>query len=138
MKKKKPVRKVLVDKPVEQPASKRTKAEKNAQFAEAYGGKAPAPPFEYDHRKTNPGLHRLYVEWAVRHMALFDQVISAFGSEANLNMLDATWAVINERAKLIKTNAAYAEAEKLINIYKSVKPFQVSRTVQFNAELDKG
>jgi len=138
MKKKKPVRKVLVDKPVEQPASKRTKAEKNAQFAEAYGGKVATPAFEYDHRKTNPGLHRLYVEWAVRHMALFDQVISAFGSEANLNMLDATWAVINERAKLIKTNAAYAEAEKLINIYKSVKPFQVSRTVQFNAELDKG
>jgi len=138
MKKKKPVRKVCTDKPVGQPASKRTKTEKNAQFAEAYGGKAPAPPFERDERKTNPGLHRLYVEWAVRHIALFDRVIEAFGGEANLNMMDVTIAVMNERAKLIKTNAAYAEAEKLINIFKSVRPIRIDRAVQFNEELDKG
>jgi len=137
MKKKKPVRKVLVDKPVEQPASKRTKAEKNAQFAEAYGGKVATPAFEYDHRKTNPGLHRLYVEWAVRHIALFDRVIEAFGDQSNLNMMDVTIAVMAERAKLIKTNAAYAEAEKLINIFKSVRPIRIDRAVQFNEELDK-
>lgn len=98
MTKKKSVRKVTVAKPKGQPA------------------------FESDHRKDKPRLHRLYVEWAVRHLALMDQVISAFDAQSNFNVLDVTIAVMDERAKLIKVNAAYAEADKLIQIFKSVRP----------------
>lgn len=93
--------------------------------------------FKHDHRKTNPGLHRLYVEWAVRHLAVYEQAMRAFGNESNLNMLDGLYVLGAERAKLIRENAAYAEADKLINTYNSVGPLLSAREVDYNRELDK-
>ena len=92
--------------------------------------------FEHDVR-DKPGLHRLYVEWAVRHLAIYEQAILAFDRESNLNMIDGLCVLIQERDKLIKTNAAYAEADKLIKIFKSVGPLPVQRDIEYNEEIDK-
>lgn len=117
----------------------RSKEQKNVQFAAAYGAapnKLFKPTFEHDVR-DKPGLHRLYVEWAVRHLAIYEQAIRAFDRESNLNMIDGLCALIQERDKLIKTNAAYAEADKLIKIFKSVGPLPVQRDIEYNEEIDK-
>lgn len=118
---------------------------KNAEYAAAYGASSERikkweakPLFERDERKTNPGLHRLYVEWAVKHLAVFEKAIQAFSTQSNLNALDGPAALFTERDKLIQTNAAYAEADKLIKIYCSVHPIKIDRELEYNVEIDKG
>lgn len=71
--------------------------------------------FKTDHRKSNPGLHMLYTKWAVTHLSAIDECLEKLNAFSNLNMLDITSAMRDEREKLVKTNAAYAEAQEILD-----------------------
>ena len=77
--------------------------------------------FSQDWRKTNPGLHLLYVKTAVKHLVAIDDMLLKLNDFSNGNMMGAIEALDNERAKLVKTNAAYADADEII---KSIGPFR--------------
>lgn len=77
--------------------------------------------FKLDLRKENPGLHLLYVKWAVKHLVLLDSMIQRLWSEANLNLWDAGMALKKERDRLVKKNAAYADAQEILNEIESLK-----------------
>jgi hypothetical protein len=70
--------------------------------------------FKEDHRDSNPGLHLLYVKWAVGHLTLIDGIEKLLFEQSNLNLLDLQIAVSNEREKLVKENAAYADASEVL------------------------
>lgn len=70
--------------------------------------------FPEDYRKSNPGLHMLYTKWAIPHLVEIDKAIHKFDSFSNLNMLGVTIALFKEREKLVKENAAYAEADAIL------------------------
>lgn len=67
-----------------------------------------------DYRKSNPKLHKLYASSAYRHLMAIDRMISELESFSNINMLDITIVMQNERDKLVRQNAAYAEASNII------------------------
>ena len=69
-----------------------------------------------DHRKTNPGLHLLYVKWAVQHLRAIDLAIQSLGRFSNLNLIDSLSALQIERAKLVEGNAAYTEAHAILYV----------------------
>lgn len=64
---------------------------------------------EIDYSKTNPALHYLYVTTAMEHLVALRSAIKKL-SRANFNWHGPTDALITERAKLLKENAAYQEA----------------------------
>lgn len=70
--------------------------------------------FPNDHRKTNAALHMLYTKWAVRHLVEIDKALKTFYDFSNMNMLGVTEALRNERKKLTTENAAYAEADDIL------------------------
>ena len=71
--------------------------------------------FKEDHRKTNPGLHLLYVKTAVVHLTVIDECLKKLEYQSNLNMLDSIQALYKERGKLVKNNAAYADAQEILD-----------------------
>jgi hypothetical protein len=73
-----------------------------------------ANKFKDDQRKKNPGLHLLYVEWAIAHLKALDDCISKLEAFSNLNMLDSIVALGKERAKLVRDNAAYFDADRFL------------------------
>lgn len=72
--------------------------------------------FMFDHRKTNPTLHLLYVKTAVQHLLILDSFLVRLHNLANLNLVEAISALSKERERLVKTNAAYADAQEIIEI----------------------
>jgi hypothetical protein len=77
--------------------------------------------FKRDERKTNPSLHLLYVEWALQHLTMIERCLDDLNSFSNLNMMDVAFALVKARDKLIKENAAYADAWKF---YQSILKIQ--------------
>jgi len=77
--------------------------------------------FEQDHRKSNPGLHLLYVKWAIQHLTTINVSIEKISKYSNLNMFDILNAMWKEREKLIKNNAAYADAQEIISSIQEIK-----------------
>lgn len=72
--------------------------------------------FASDHRETNPGLHKLYVEWAITHLVAIKKALKSFYKFSNCNMNGPIEALEKARDKLIEENAAYAEAARHMEI----------------------
>ncbi len=72
------------------------------------------PVFKEDLRKQNPALHLLYVKWAVKHLVLLEECTEKLFGVSNLNMLRPAVALQRERAKLIRENAAYFDADEIL------------------------
>lgn len=70
--------------------------------------------FANDYRKTNAGLHMLYTKCAVKHLVEIDKAIKSFCNFSNINMLGPIEALVSERRKLTTDNAAYAEADDIL------------------------
>lgn len=77
--------------------------------------------FEKDYRESNPGLHMLYTKWAIKHLVVIDEFYQKISNFSNLNMMDLLETIKNERAKLILTNAAYADADEILESIKKHK-----------------
>lgn len=73
------------------------------------------PEFDDDHRKSNPGLHMLYVKWACKHLTIIDGCIKKMNRESNCNMHEPVEALRKSRAGLIANNAAYHDAHEIMN-----------------------
>lgn len=73
--------------------------------------------FLHDFRTSNPRLHYLYLQSAMTHLGALEKVIRMLNEFSNLNMLGVTLAVQREVNKLVRTDAAYAEAADLISKY---------------------
>ena len=77
--------------------------------------------FKVDHREENAGLHLLYVKTAVKHLKYIDEVLGKLDDFANMNILDLSCAIQKERTKLVKENAAYADADEIVQIFRDNK-----------------
>jgi len=71
--------------------------------------------FKEDQRKENPGLHLLYTKRAITHLAQIEEIQKKLSSFSNTNMIDISLSVERERQKLIKNNAAYADANEILD-----------------------
>lgn len=81
--------------------------------------------YESDFRKSNPALHRLYVEWAVNDLMVINQSLARLYAVSRICMLGAAAALQQERDKLVATSAAWADADVLVrSVYKHLrKPY---------------
>lgn len=70
--------------------------------------------FKSDHRITNKGLHHLYMLSAIKHLLVIDRCLQDLHRQCNTNMTGACLALYKERARLLKENAAYAEAQEFL------------------------
>lgn len=70
--------------------------------------------YDKDHRESNPGLHLLYVKWAVLHLKEIDNCMEKLLKFSNINLHDVVQAMHLEREKLITENAAYADANEIL------------------------
>jgi hypothetical protein len=70
--------------------------------------------FKNDYRQSNPGLHLLYVKWAVAHLAAADRMIRELYGFANLNAREMGVALEDAYARLVATDAAYADADEIV------------------------
>ena len=72
-------------------------------------------PFKDDWRQKNPGLHLLYTKWALVHLKEVERTMKRFAGFCNFNMMDIMVSIERERNKLIRNNAAYAEAAEMLD-----------------------
>lgn len=79
------------------------------------------PKFKTDFRKTNPTLHLLYVKWAVANLVVIDRAIKQLEKQANISLYGTIYALIKERNKLLKEDAAYADANEILQIARTGK-----------------
>lgn len=79
------------------------------------------PQFQSDFRKTNPALHLLYVKWAVANLVTLDRAIKQIEKRGHNSLNEACRALIKERNKLVKEDAAHADANEILQIAKSGK-----------------
>ena len=70
--------------------------------------------FKEDRSVSNPQAHLLYVKWAVKHLVTIDDCIRKISNFSNLNMLEILRVMWEERNKLVRENAAYADAQEII------------------------
>jgi hypothetical protein len=63
-----------------------------------------------DYSESNPGLHRLYVFWAQDHLKMIGEFLDRCAEYSNVNINIIAGAVAEQRAILLRTNAAYREA----------------------------
>lgn len=77
--------------------------------------------FKSDFRKSNPRLHRLYVSYAVAGLATIDKSLQALSNLGKTSMIGAMAALQAERAILVNKDAAYAEADFLLQIQRAVE-----------------
>jgi hypothetical protein len=71
--------------------------------------------FTEDRSISNPQAHLLYVKWAVKHLVTIDDCIRKISNFSNLNMMNILEAMWTERNKLVRENAAYADAQEIIS-----------------------
>lgn len=76
--------------------------------------------FTSDFRKSNPGLHRLYVEYAVDDLATINKALKMLDARGHTCLSGPMCALFAERDKLIAEDAAFAEASKLLRIVVAV------------------
>lgn len=77
--------------------------------------------FESDFRVKNPALHMLYTKTAVKHLIAIDETIKMFCEMANGNLLGVIDSLQIERMTLVNVNAAYAEANEILEMINKVK-----------------
>lgn len=69
----------------------------------------PAEPIS-DYSESNPGLHRLYVFWAQDHLKMIGEFLDRCAEYSNVHINIIAGTVAEQRAILLRTNAAYREA----------------------------
>lgn len=82
--------------------------------------KPKGPEFKIDNR-DNPGLHRLYVEHAVECLSTVDKAMAEIANLSKTSVFGFMEAMQRERAILVKEDAAYAEADKLLAIARKIQ-----------------
>lgn len=70
--------------------------------------------FKYDHRMSNPGLHILYTKWACKHLHTIRKQIMELNGFSNVNMIAVSNALVREYQRLVRENAAYADAHEIL------------------------
>jgi hypothetical protein len=80
-----------------------------------HGHYPPPKEFVEDRRKDNPGLHMHYVKTAVGHLMLIDNSYKSFCEQSNFNVYGFIEAIKNERLRLCTTNAAYWDANEILD-----------------------
>lgn len=73
-----------------------------------------------DYHETNPGLHLLYVKYAIGHLRAIDDALKTFSDFSNLNMHGPQQALYEQRLLLVKRNMAYADADEIIRRYNGI------------------
>jgi len=73
------------------------------------------PAFKFDHRKENPSLHLLYIKRAVKHLCILHEMVRTLYGESNNNLLDVIAAMEEETKKLCQENAAYHDAQEILD-----------------------
>lgn len=71
-----------------------------------------------DFSESNPGLHKLYVETAARHLGIVDKMMRRLDKESNLNTTDFINALHLVRESKVKHDAAYRDADRIIRSMK--------------------
>ena len=69
--------------------------------------------FKIDHRE-NKGLHALYVSYAIKGLLAIDRAICLIDAEGQTSHASILLAMLKERAKLIRDDSAYAEADEFL------------------------
>jgi len=77
---------------------------------------------EVDYRKTNPNLHKLYVNYAMEDLKIINEALEAFNSVSRINMKIIAGMIYGEKIKLIKESVAYQEA--LIRLETNQSPYE--------------
>ena len=72
--------------------------------------------FKFDFRKTNPTLHLLYVKWAIANLVAIDRAIRQMTKLNHNSLNEAIWALLKQKEKLIKEDAAHADANEILQI----------------------
>jgi hypothetical protein len=83
--------------------------------------KQKTPKFKQDWRKAKPALHLLYTKWAVGNLVAIDRALKKLADTHNISMFGAIFALKKERAKLVAEDAAYADANEILQIAKTGK-----------------
>lgn len=65
---------------------------------------------EKDFRESKPKLHRLYVTYAQEDLQIIDAALEQFNSVSRVNMSIIGGLIYEQRAMLLKSDAAYQEA----------------------------
>lgn len=69
---------------------------------------------QIDHSKSNPSLHALYVKNACGALALIDRAIRELENRHSLSLLGMISAMRTERARLLREEAAYRDADEIL------------------------
>lgn len=67
-----------------------------------------------DYSVTNPGLHALYVKWAVQTLVITKEALDTLEARSNWQALKLSSALRAEMISLIETEAAYRDAAAII------------------------
>ena len=79
------------------------------------------PKFKSDFRKTNPALHLLYVKWAVANLVAIDHATKKLEKQCHCSLFEAIGALVKEKSRLVKEDAAHADAYEILQISKTGK-----------------
>ncbi len=63
-----------------------------------------------DVSQSNPGLHELYVGWAMHHLTIINTFLTELEAFSNGSLMDMGLSVAEERRKLIMEDTAYRDA----------------------------
>ena len=75
----------------------------------------PPTGFTRDFRTSNPNLHFFYVKQAIKHLAMVRKMINKLFGESNGNTYGFAMALVNERDRLVKEDADYADAQEILD-----------------------
>ena len=81
------------------------------------------PDFQFDHRTSNPGLHRLYVGYALETLRAVQDCIETLSSHSRVHSSIFTEGLIEQRRKFCAEDAAYFEAASLLYSQADLKPW---------------
>jgi hypothetical protein len=78
------------------------------------GDKDMKKEFKEDRRQDKPSLHLLYVKWAVVHLKELHKMLNKLHKFSNGNLLSVTFCLQEEIKKLVNENAAYNDAQRIL------------------------
>ena len=79
--------------------------------------------FSEDFRTSNPGLHRLYVRWALETMAITDDALEELEARSQVQASTIAYAIRENIREECQRNAAWFEAAALRYIQADVSSY---------------
>jgi hypothetical protein len=76
---------------------------------------------QIDHSQSNPGLHLLYVKWAIEHLHRVLKDIDFYLKKSNWNWNQTGFALIEDYKRIVKEDKAYEDAHEVLMLMKLVK-----------------